>query len=389
MTPTRRAQGSTRKGPRHELADIVRAHKASVGPISSAQSKVLCDVERCRTSALGGHIESCSACDYQRNAYNSCRNRHCPKCQSLARHRWVERRKERLLPTHYFHVVFTLPAELRALARKAPVAIFDLLFSAATETLQALAADKKHLGAQLGITAILHTWTRELAFHPHLHCVVTGGGLTADGKSWKGTSPGYLFPVKTLGALFCGKFLAGLKSLADDDSCDDVTWSELGPLLDQLYSKSWVVYAKEPFGSAEHVFRYLGRYTHRIAISNHRILKLDGGTVTFATRHGQKKTLPARSFLKRFLQHVVPQKYVRIRHYGLCAPANVHSRLKLARELLEQKEDVTPRRLRETPEQDFRALLADVTGVDLRICPVCSCASMQRTALPRTRAPPA
>jgi hypothetical protein len=168
MNTPRRASGSTRAGPRIELADIMRAHRVSLGPVSSAQSKVLRDVDRCRTSALGGHLESCSACDYERNAYNSCRNRHCPKCQSLARHRWVERRQERLLPTHYFHVVFTLPAELRTLARKAPVDVFDLLFRAATDTLQALAADKKHLGAQLGITGILHTWTRELAFHPHL-----------------------------------------------------------------------------------------------------------------------------------------------------------------------------------------------------------------------------
>ena len=201
----------------------------------------------------------------------------------------------------------------------------------------------------------------------------------------------YLFPVKTLGALFRGKFLAGLKRLADEDSCPEVTWTQLRPLLDTLYRKSWVVYAKEPFGSAEHVFRYLGRYTHRIAISNHRILEVDGNSVTFATRHGQTKTLPAVVFLKRFLQHVVPQRYVRIRHYGLCAPANVHSRLEQARQLLEQDESVTPRRLRKTQDQDnqdFRALVAEVAGVDLRICPACSFAGIQRTALPRSRAPP-
>lgn len=375
--------------PRYELATIVREHKAALGQVSSDRGKVLRDIERCRTSALGGHLETCGTCDFQRNAYNSCRNRHCPKCQSLARHRWVERRKERLLPTHYFHVVFTLPAELRPLAQRAPVAIFDLLFSAATETLQALAADKKHLGAQLGITANLHTWTRELSFHPHLHCVVTGGGLTSDGKNWKGTSPGYLFPVKTLGSLFRGKFLAGLKSLADDDSCKEISWARLHPILGTLYHKSWVVYAKESFGSAEHVFRYLGRYTHRIAISNHRILKLDDDEVLFATRHGQKKSLPGHIFLKRFLQHVVPQRYVRIRHYGLCAPANVHSRLERARQLLEQGEGVTPRRLRETPDRDFRTLLDELTGVDLRLCPACSTASIQRSALVSSRGPPA
>ena len=170
----------------------MREHGQGLGRISPARGKVVRDIERCRTRALGGHVEMCEACDYQRNAYNSCRNRHCPKCQSLARHRWVERRKERLLPTHYFHVVFTLPAELRALAQKASVPIFDLLFSAATKTLQELAADKKHLGAQLGITAILHTWTRELSFHPHLHCVVTGGGLTADGQRWTTCFPSRL-----------------------------------------------------------------------------------------------------------------------------------------------------------------------------------------------------
>ncbi len=292
------------------------------------------------------------------------------------------------MPTHYFHVVFTLPAELRPLARAAPNAIFDLLFTAATDTLQTLARDKKHLGAQLGITTILHTWTRELAFHPHLHCVVTGGGLTTDGKDWKGTSPGYLFPVRTLGALFRGKFLAELKLLAEDNCCPDITWAKLRPFLGELYSKSWVVYAKEPFGSAEHVFRYLGRYTHRIAISNQRILKASDETVTFATRHGQTKTLPATVFLRRFLQHVVPERYVRIRHYGLCAPANVHSRLARARQILEQDKGLVPRRLRRPPEQDFRELLVAVTGVDLRACPACSKVTMQRLALPTTRAPP-
>lgn len=388
MTPKRRATGSPRTRPRHELATIVCEHKATLGRVSSAQGKVLRDIERCRTSRLGGHLEKCRACNFQRNAYNSCRNRHCPKCQSLARHRWVERRKERLLPTHYFHVVFTLPAELRSLARQASVAIFDLLFAAATDTLQALAADKKHLDAQLGITAILHTWTRELVFHPHLHCVVTGGGLTNDGATWNSTSRSYLFPVKTLGALFRGKFLAGLKRLADDSSCREISWERVRPLLDALYRKSWVVYAKEPFGSAEHVFRYLGRYTHRIAISNRRILDVDEGAVTFATRHGQKKTLPAASFLKRFLQHVVPERYVRIRHYGLCAPANVHTRLERARQLIEQGQGLTPRRLRKTPDQDFRVLLMHLTGVDLRICPACSATGVERTALPNLRAPP-
>jgi hypothetical protein len=300
----------------------------------------------------------------------------------------VERRRQRLLPTHYFHVVFTLPAQLRPLARRHPVLIFDLLFAAATDTLQALAADKKNLGAQLGITAILHTWTRQLTFHPHLHCVVTGGGLTPDGKCWRGTSKNYLFPVRALGKLFRGKFLAGLSSLAEDDSRAQIPPQEVEPLLRALYRKNWVVYAKEPFGSAEHVFRYLGRYTHRIAISNHRILSVSESAVTFTTRHGQKTTLRPTIFLRRFLQHVVPERYVRIRHYGLCAPANVYSRLERARQLIEGGDTFTPRRLRKTPNQDFRQLLAHLTGVDLRVCPECSMMAMQRSALPHARAPP-
>lgn len=388
METKRGAHSSAHTKPRHELADIVRTHAYKLGRLPPAHAKVLRAVGQCRTSALGGHLEQCTSCGFGRNAYNSCRNRHCPKCQSLARHRWVERRKERLLPTHYFHVVFTLPAELRQLARCHPVIVFDLLFKTATETLQALAADERHLGGQLGMTAILHTWNRNLTYHPHLHCVVTGGALSRDGSVWRKTSPSYLFPVRVLGRLFRGKFLAGLRQLAEEGALRDVSLQDLTPLLSKLYRKNWVVYAKEPFGSAEHVFQYLGRYTHRIAISNHRIQRVSDSAITFSTRHGQSATLPPDLFLRRYLQHVVPARYVRIRHYGLCAPANVHTRLERARQLIEEGGTFTPRRLQKTPEKDFRSLLSELTGVDLRLCPACATVAMQRSALPQSRAPP-
>ena len=257
--------------PAVELADIVREHGEAFGrthALTPDQRAVLHAIERCRTAALGGHVDVCLECGAAEPSYNSCRNRHCPKCQSLAQARWVAGRMARILPTHYFHVVFTLPSELRPLTRRYPRRIFDLLFAAASETLLELGRDPRWLGAELGITAVLHTWTRELVFHPHLHCIVTGGGLTADGTEWRSSKPDFLLPVHVMGALFRGKMCAKLRDAQGRGQLDvgpePVDPEGFSILLEQLQRHDWVVYAKRPFGGAEQVVRYLGRYTHRI-----------------------------------------------------------------------------------------------------------------------------
>jgi len=274
-----------------EVADIFRRHFAaararhSLGP---REQRVARDMMRCRTAALGGHLQSCTSCEFQRPAYNSCRNRHCPKCQALRQARWVQQRCSRILPTHCFHVVFTLPSELHSLARRNRALIFDLLMKSAAASLLELGRDPKWLGesAQLGIAAVLHTWSRELLFHPHVHCIVTGGGLSSVSQRWISAPPDFLFPTRVLGSLFRGKFLAGLERLRGlpnftDDADDD---RAVRRRRAKLYDTNWIVFAKRPFGGSEQVYRYLGRYTHRVAISNSRLLRSNDDAVVFRTR---------------------------------------------------------------------------------------------------------
>jgi len=344
------AAGSAR--PAYEVADIVRAYGATyrrthrVWPV---QGVVLRAIARCRTAALGGHIEACDACGTRRVAYNSCRNRHCPKCQGAARAKWVAAQHAQLLPIEYFHVVFTLPHALNALARGNPRRLYALLFHAAAATLQCFARDPRHLGAELGVTAVLHTWGQNLSQHLHVHCVVTGGGLTADGQQWVSTRRGFLFPVRALSRVFRGKFLAGLRTLrvrgllhlAGDNSAalaDEPGWTEW---LRALRATDWVVYAKPPFGGPERVLKYLGRYTHRVALTNHRLVSIDDGVVRFRWKdyaHGNQMkvmALPAAEFLRRFLLHVVPPGFMRIRHFGLLANRCRAAQLARCRALLE------------------------------------------------------
>ena len=264
-----------------------RAHSPT-----AAQEAVLRHIADCRTAAIGGHIDRCDGCGHARISYNSCRDRHCPKCQSIARADWLDARLKRLLPVSYFHVVFTIPEELNALALGNRCVVFDLLFAAAASTLKVIAGDDKHLGGEIGVTAVLHTWGQNLLFHPHLHCVVTGGGITEGGQRWVSTHERYFLPVKVLSRLFRGKFLAGLKRArtagelrfggSTTELNEEAGWKAF---LDSLYAKNWVVYAKPPFGGPEQVFRYLGRYTHRVAISNHRIVAVDNGRVIFSLKN--------------------------------------------------------------------------------------------------------
>jgi hypothetical protein len=380
------AQARTR--PAVELADVVRAY----GPafvqsrgLRPEQRKALRDIERCRTAALGGHLDVCTACAYEQPAYNSCRNRHCPKCQSLAQARWIDKRIERLLPVHYFHVVFTLPSELRDVAMRSREAVFDMLFASASQTLLALGRDPKRLGGELGVTMVLHTWTRELHFHPHVHAIVTGGGLSDDDARWMPARKDFLFPVRVMGALFRGKMLAALERAHARGHIDLA-----GVDLRTLRSKSWVVYAKRPFGGPEQVIRYLGRYTHRVGISNQRLVSMDERGVTFRTKDGNAITVPGREMLARFVQHVLPPRFVKIRHYGLHAASHAKTRLEVARQRIAPAA-ATPERVAASEDvADWRELLLHLSGLDMRRCPACHQPALVRTALPdaRSRAPP-
>ncbi|HVT95704.1 MAG TPA: IS91 family transposase [Bryobacteraceae bacterium] len=331
--------------PALEVADVIRSHgRAFLSKygkhLSKTQEKALRELALCRTAALGGHIQRCLDCAAARIAYNSCRNRHCPKCQALARARWLERESGYLLPVEYHHVVFTLPAEIAELALVHASELYNLLMSSAAATLREVAANPKRLGAQVGVLMVLHTWGQNLHHHPHVHCVVTGGGLSCNARGevdasprWVSCRPGFFLPVRVLSRVFRGKFVAGLRALAAQGK---VSLPALGP----LYAKEWVVYAKPPFGGPEQVLKYLARYTHRVAISNHRLVKLADGRVTFRcrdyadSRKEKLLTLSAEEFLRRFVQHVLPKGFMKIRHYGLLASRQRETRLHQARKLL-------------------------------------------------------
>lgn len=362
-----------------------------------AQERVLNNIVRCRTAALGGHVDTCAdRCGFSRISYNSCRDRHCPKCQSRQRAEWVTKRLERILPVPYFHVVFTIPDGLNPLALRNKRALYSILFKAASKTLTQLGRDPKRLNADLGVTAVLHTWGQNLLLHPHLHCVVTGGGLSRDGSRWVKGRERYLLPVKVLGKLFRGKFMALLQKARDEgdldfngstaDLSDPSVWARF---RDGLYKKSWVVYAKPPFRGAEQVFRYLGRYTHRVAISNHRIKAIKDGRVRFTVKDykdgAKKKTmsLMGEEFLRRFLLHVLPKGFVRIRHYGLCASRNVNTKLMTAKRLLEPESvvEADDRAEDEGEKQPWWERFRELTGVDVMACPCCGGRLERRQAM--------
>jgi hypothetical protein len=369
--------------PTFQLGDILRTHGpgyAAHHPVAPEQAKVLRRLAACRTAALGGHVDTCGACGFTRASYNSCRDRHCPKCQASKRAEWLETRLERLLPVPYFHVVFTVPDILYPLMLHNQRQLYGLLFRTASATLLTLAADPSRLGAQIGITALLHTWGQNLLFHPHLHCVVTGGGLSPDGQRWLACKPRFFLPVKVLGKLFRGKFLAGLKDayhagLLDLGGstaalADAKTFRRL---LDDCYTRNWVVYAKPPFGGPEHVFRYLGRYSHRVAISNSRLRGLDDTQVSFewkdnANGHQTKvMRLDIEEFIRRFLLHVLPKGFVRIRHYGLLASVNVATDLEQCRRLLGAKDQSTAKR----PTKTWIERVLEWSGQEPLRCPQC------------------
>ena len=369
---------------RFDIGDVVRTHRAPLEarhPLTREQKRVLTDIEQCRTAALGGHVEACPKCEHEHPSYNSCRNRHCPKCQALAQEKWIARRNERLLDVGHFHVVFTLPSELRLLARLAPREVFNALFHAATETLLELGLSR--LGAILGATLVLHTWTRDLRFHPHVHAIVTAGGLTRDEQRFRHASRRYLFPVKAMGKLLRGKVLAELSDAYNAGAfahVDELRDPRAFPILVAKLAKlSWNVYAKAPLPTSKHVVAYLGRYTHRVGIANSRLLDVTDTRVVFRTRGDATESLTPVEFLWRFVQHVLPDRFHKIRHAGLYASP----RLDTARERLGMPPP-TPARARPSWQQQ----LLDLTGRDVRLCPRCL-TPLLRLPLPCARAPPA
>src|SRR5476649_2474961 len=377
-----------------ELADIFRRcgpqyRLTHAGALGRAQRRVMSAIELCRTAALGGHVEQCDACGHQRIAFNSCRNRHCPKCQSLARAQWLEHRQAELLrEVEYFHVVFTLPEPIAALAYQNKKALYDILFRTSAETLRTIAADPKHLGAEIGFITLLHTWGQNLQHHPHVHCVVAGGGIAPDGEHWIACHPGFFLPVRVLSRLFRRLFLEQLRRAFDMGALH--FYGTLEPLADaQAFAAflapaaqaEWVVYAKPPFGGAEHVLDYLGRYTHRVAISNNRLLAFDGHTVQFRWkdyRHESRQrtmTLTADEFIRRFLLHVLPDGFKRIRSYGWLANCHRADKLATCRRLLGVE---APAAAAVEPGEDYRDRYQRLTGKSLRDCPVCGKGHMLR-----------
>jgi hypothetical protein len=381
-----------------EVAEVFRRygdayrqlHGAS---LCTAQHRAMRAIELCRTAALGGHVERCDNCDHERIAYNSCRNRSCPKCQSLARAQWLADRQAELLDTQYFHVVFTVPDEIAVIAFQNKPLVYDILFRAAAETLRTIAADPAHLGAEIGFLSVLHTWGQNLLHHPHLHCLVPGGGISPDGNQWIACRPGFFLPVRVLSRLFRGLFLHYLEKAFTTGQL--TFFSTLLPLQERstflrhlapVRTAEWVIYAKPPFAGPQQVLGYVGRYTHRIAISNGRLLAIDNGKIRFRWkdyRHGNHHgtmTLGADEFIRRFLIHVLPDGFRRIRYYGFLCNCQRESKLARCRELLGMPR-VEPAAAASCPSDDYREVYEALTGTSLKLCPACGRGQMLVTEI--------
>lgn len=373
-----------------EVADIFRSHGARYREVHGHEMplrhlRAMRAIEACRTAELGGHVEECDHCGALRISYNSCRNRHCPKCQRLDTERWREDRKRDVLPVRYFHVVFTLPEHVRPLALRNQKVIYAILFRAVSESIKELTEDPTYLGAEIGFIAMLHTWSQTLMDHPHIHCIVSGGGLSLGGTRWIPCKGEFFLPVTVLSRLFRGKFLAYLKEARDRGELvfpgtmvPLKEKSAFNALLKDLYEKEWVVYCKPPFHNAETVMDYLGRYTHRVAISNERLVKLEHDRVTFRYRdrndHDTVKlmSVDASEFIRRFLLHILPDGFVKIRYYGILSNRNRKTKLALCKELL----GVDCPREHEQERESWQDFLARITGRDPRICPFCGKGTM-------------
>ena len=376
--------------PKPELADIFRrygeAYRQKFGAsLSTAQRRVMTAIEVCRTAALGGHVEVCDRCGHQRIWYNSCSDRHCPKCQSLARAQWIQDRQSEVLDTEYFHVVFTVPEEIADIGLQNKRTVYGILFRATAETLQTIAADPQHLGAEIGFFAVLHTWGQNLLHHPHLHCVVAGGGLSLDSTRWVSCRPGFFLPVRVLSRRFRRLFLKYLEKAFDSDRLQ--FFGSLEPLrnaqqfrsyIAPLKETEWVVFAKPPFAGPQQVLDYVGRYTHRVAISNNRLLDIEDDQVRFQWKdyrdndRQKTMTLSAEEFIRRFLIHVLPDGFQRIRYYGFLSNRHREEKLVLCRQLLGMPVVDPETAPGDQPsDYDFDELYEKLTGSSLRQCPIC------------------
>ena len=354
--------------------------------LTSVQSKVFRDILLCRTASLGGHTDICDSCGHQAISYNSCRNRHCPKCQTLAKEQWIEKQEKNLLNVGYFHVVFTVPDDLNMVMYQNQEMMYNLFFKAVSETLLELGLDKKYLGAKLGVTAVLHTWGQNLLYHPHIHCVIPGGGLTADNK-WLNTRKKFFIPVKVLSRKFRGKFMAYFRqaTISFQGSLSVLNMPiNYDSFVSILYQKNWVTYCKPPFENASKVVSYLGRYTHRVAISNNRILKVEDGLVTFNWRDYsdankvKTMTVTAEEFIRRFLLHVLPSGFRKIRHYGILAARDKSQRLALCRKLTNTPVQIV------VSVRDPLEILKQILGDSFNLCPRCGVGHLIRGAPVKT-----
>lgn len=369
----------------YELAEIINTcrnnFQQKYQPLKE-HLRVLNALSKCRTAALGGHIDRCEDCHHQRISYNSCRNRHCPKCQGTNRERWIMARENDLLPTTYFHLVFTLPSELNSYCMHHPREMYNMLFACGKETLMQFANDEKHLGAKTGMISILHTWGQNLSLHPHIHCIVPGGGITESGN-WKNAKSNgkYLFPVKAMSSVYRGKFMEKFRLF-----CKEKKMILEAQLLNALYRNAWVVYAKQPFLGPKQVIEYLGRYTHRIAISNHRIKNVAQNKVTFSYkdyREGAKQklmTLDSGEFLRRFCLHILPRHFFKIRHYGILS-----SRAKPQLKLQQMKMGIS---IVKKEKQDWKEITKEKMGFDVDACPCCKTGRMKTILNFAAHAPP-
>jgi hypothetical protein len=391
--------------PKLEVAEIFRRYGTAFRAereTSSAQRRVMQAIATCRTATLRGHVEACEHCEQRRISYNSCRNRHCPKCQSLARAAWIEARQSELLDVEYLHVVFTLPEEIAAIAYQNKAVVYDLLFAATAETLCTVAADPRRLGARIGFFAVLHTWGQNLLHHPHLHCVVPGGGLSADGQRWISCRRGFFLPVRVLSRFFRRRFLELLEAAFHANRLK--FFSSLESLrerkafrayLNPVRRKEWIVYAKPPFAGPAQVLDYVGRYTHRVAISNHRLLDIEAGRVTFrwkdyrAGNANKTLTLAAEEFIRRFLLHVLPSGLKRIRYYGFLGNRYRQEKLARCRQLLQMPPPV-PAAPEAPVSRDYRDRYEALTGRSLHRCPHCQHGRMRivETLVPAASSPP-
>lgn len=374
--------------PVFELATILKDYKTAFQekyPPLKYHQRVLSAIEHCRTAYFGGHIDKCNSCNHLRISYNSCRNRHCPKCQNTNRERWIEERQRDLLPVSYFHVVFTLPQELNSYCQKYPEDIYNILFSASKETVETFANDPKHLGARTGMVSVLHTWGQNLSLHPHVHMIIPGGGITEDGIWKRAKSNGsFLFPVQAMSVVYKNKFMEKVKLFLETENKPmDAA------LRRMLYTKSWVVYAKQPFMGPKQVIEYLGRYSHKIAISNHRIKNVSEGKVSFTYKDyadGSKQkimTLETIEFLRRFCLHILPPHFMKIRHYGILS-----SRTKPKLRMQQMKMGIMVMDTKTLPEKNWKELTKTKLNFDVESCPCCKTGKMVRILSFDAHAPP-